>query len=531
MSLKGANQWRQPDLSFLPGRLMTLAALLVGIMVFSPAISNSQEGDITKKHVIVTYDISGSLGSRFIDQSAHNRIKRYLDELMTKGWKSSLREEKDTVIVAPDETILSGAILTEGTSWEIFTFGNNVTQIKDFDVYTREVAAFEGMYPGTFADQETRYDLILDKVCNISWSEYAAGSRILWVYVSDDLPEMLDKNPAWADTVTILRSHYDWRPIFSLKVWRGKGKVYENSDSTYLQVLSITRRSTIVEMITDAWKQILATASLDTFNGLAERIRRLEEELLRTKNLTDGMKIRLDELQAQISERRGLVGKMLQLGDKIDSATSLEKLEELESRLKTLETELTKTKELTGEMRALVDEFQDKINTKRADLGGEAEAPGEEIGDGNVWWIWFILILAAFGIASFFLIKAFQPVWVEIAKSDLDEVSNPEVFQLKASGELSRIYLSTVENANSYDIDAPDHYIGRVPSLFGFFLYESGKRGERIQYGVPFEVQREGDDVITLILRQASIAEEEDTVDQEDEFTLGSKEEEDQEWT
>ena len=521
MAQKGANHRRRADLLSSSRRLITLAVFLAGIVVYLPAISSSQEGEVTKQHVIVTYDISGSLGPRFIEQSAHERIKRYLDAIMTKGWTSGPGEGNDTVIVAPDETILSGAILKEGTSWEIFTFGISVVQIKDLEVYTRDVGAFDGMYPRTFADRETRYDLMLDKVCNISLSEYAAGSRILWVYVSDDQPEMNEKNPAWADTVTILRSHYDWRPLFSLKVWRGEGKIYENSDSTYLQVLSITPRSSNVETILDVRDQIFTTSSLDVLNELAERIQKLEEELIRTKNLTDEMKIRLDELQAQISKRRGHINELLRLRGEIDSATSPQRLDELEKELNCIEADLKKKKELTGEMQTLVNDLRSEIKKKREDGGGP-----------DLWpIIWLVLILIAVGTSMFFLIRAFQPVWVELARSELDEVSNPEVFQLRASGELSRIYLSEVENANSYEIDAPDHYVGRVPSLFGFFLYEGGRRGERIQYGVPFEVQREPDDVITLILRQASIAEEEDKVDQEDEFTLGSKEEEDLEWT
>ena len=216
----------------LPKRYATLGAVLCLLIVPSQTLGEEEETDT---NILITYDVSGSMAHRFISASAHVRLKTYLQWLLIDGWRAHSPFEDDEIVEGADSALLAGPLLSEGTTWSAYYFGDDVRNVVPASDAKLTVQALDRLYPSRFPDQTTNIAAVLRLVCVIGDGLDPQETRLLWVQVSDNLSEQPETDPSVDERIAGPSEDYHWSLLFALKV--AGGGIYDGkAHYAYLQV-------------------------------------------------------------------------------------------------------------------------------------------------------------------------------------------------------------------------------------------------------------------------------------------------------
>lgn len=228
--------------------------------------------EASKNHVAISYDVSGSMGAKYIGDNARARAMSYLQWLLLEGWDERASLATDRLIVLKASRLKS-PLLSQESQWSVYFFGDSVVTVQHTTNLPPMPSALDAMYPTVFADRNTRLAEMRERVCEDCEELALKGVDFYWVLVSDAVADYSDD----AEEMDMLDSELDkrctWDLLFSLEVVENK-RSRDDTHSFFIKVFAISPSSEL-----EAAKLLLEKAlsdpraylsALEAYEGIAK---------------------------------------------------------------------------------------------------------------------------------------------------------------------------------------------------------------------------------------------------------------------
>ena len=218
--------------------------LLVLTMFFACTSLHAEEGASSQnvRDVVFSFDISASLAPKYVTPATHARVREYLDGIVTKGWDGALLDPRDGIVAPDKNNILSVPLLEADSQWSVYHFGDKADRVLSPQTGVLDRTRLDMSYPVDFKDQNTRICEIEKAVAFAASDACGRHHQLLWVYVSDDIPDTgVIGTGADKDCITIA-AEYDIQPLLSIRL-DGGGTSYKGGPSqVFIQILKVEDR-------------------------------------------------------------------------------------------------------------------------------------------------------------------------------------------------------------------------------------------------------------------------------------------------
>ncbi len=94
--------------------------LLMILYVMQPHSALAQRN--TKRHIIITFDISGSMATKYISSDAHERMINYLFIILTKGIYQTDLNSSDEIITGLNDLLVKEPLLNDMSVWSVVEY-------------------------------------------------------------------------------------------------------------------------------------------------------------------------------------------------------------------------------------------------------------------------------------------------------------------------------------------------------------------------------------------------------------------------
>lgn len=176
-----------------PFRYRIAAVVVAAAMYLLPSVSRAEQ-----RCVIVTFDASGSLATRYISATAHHKAVRIVETCLLDGLPDAAVNGETPDAFAPQSGILSSPVWRPGDLWTCLHMGDTLRIVEPLSLAPLKKGMLEAFYPRKFADSYTNLKAALRNVGAIAYQ--CKLPQIVWVSVSDGIGEYPEEGRGGPET-------------------------------------------------------------------------------------------------------------------------------------------------------------------------------------------------------------------------------------------------------------------------------------------------------------------------------------------